>query len=265
LRGLRVEKYNGVVCAGCTVKLLGSRLDTFIFIDDGLLIDTGPSRFAREYIQFFRSQSIKLAVLTHFHEDHSGNAPWLALQGIPVYIHPSSVPVCRRRAELPLYRRFFWGGRDRFSPRPLNGDLETENKNLSVIEAPGHSFDHIALYDREKGAVFTGDLFVTPKTKITMRPENVPQIMGSLRLLLRYDFQTVYCGHAGVVKNGKEMLARKLAHLENMSGEVLELHRRGWSISAINKKIFPKTAPLTYISGGEWASQHIIRSIIEDR
>lgn len=261
---VKIDNHNGVVCAGTTVKLLGSRLDIYVYTAEGLVVDTGPSRFAREYTQFFQSQPVSHAVLTHFHEDHSGNASWLCNRGVPVYIHPSALEICRKRAALPLYRRFFWGKREGFSPHPLGSTLEAGKKKWRVIETPGHSLDHITLYDPERGAVFTGDLIVTPKTRLIMKPENIHRIMSSLRLLLQYDFRTVYCSHAGVIENGRKVVQMKLDYLDDLKGEVLNLHRKGWSIKAINKKLFPKTAPLTYISLNEWASGHIIRSIIED-
>lgn len=265
MSGLKIIKHNGVISAGCTVKLFGSRLATYVYVVDGLLIDTGPSKFTRQYIDFFKSQHLELAALTHFHEDHSGNAFWLDKQGIEVYIHPSSISICQEKAKIPFYRRLFWGKREKFSPRVLGDTLETKTKKWQVIEAPGHSFDHVAFYDRQIGALFTGDLFVTPKTKLIMSSENIPQIIRSLRSLQQFDFQTLYCGHAGVVEKGKEMLAKKLAYLVELTGEVQELHSKGWSIKAINKKIFPQNAPLTYISSNEWASEHIIRSIIKNR
>jgi len=261
---LRVKKHHGVTYAGGTVKLFGSRLNIYVYVMDGLLVDTGPSRFVADYINFFRAQPIEQVVLTHFHEDHSGNAPWLDKQGIPVYIHHVSVPLCLESARLPLYRRLFWGKRGPFKAQPLGDTLQTPRKKWRVLEVPGHSFDHIALYDSSEGALYTGDLFVAPKTKIIMRFENIHQIIRSLRVLLQYDFSTVYCGHAGVVENGRELVAQKLEHLEALKEEVLELHRQGMSIGAIIKKKYPKTAPLTYISGKEWASEHIIRSIIKD-
>jgi len=54
-------------------------------------------------------------------------------------------------------------------------------------------------------------------------------------------------------------------YLENLVGEVVALKEKGLSIAEINKKIFPRTAPLTLVSGKEWSSEHIIRSIISDK
>ncbi len=259
---IRVGKHNGVVSGTVTVKLFGSRLDVFVYITNGLLVDTGPSNFSREFRSFFENYAIEQAVLTHHHEDHSGNAVWLQKKGVPVYVHKLALSVCEKPANLPLYRRLFWGKREGFTPTPLPEFLRTGKKVLQVIETPGHSFDHVAYFDAEEGAVFTGDLFVTPKTKLCLRWENACEIMDSLEKVLRLGFETVYCGHAGVIENGRELLRMKLDYLENLRGEVLHLHNQGWDIKSINKKYFPKTAPLKYLSFNEWSSEYLISSLI---
>ena len=261
---LQINNHRGVTCAMATVKLFGARLKVSVYVVDGLLVDTGPSRLAREFTSFYSGRRINQAVLTHYHEDHSGNAPWLEKQGVALFIHPSSIPICQKKAELPIYRHYFWGRREKFSPLPLPDAVDTENGRWQVIETPGHCFDHVALFNPEAGAVFTGDLVVTPKTRLVLRTENVPQIIDSLRNLLQYDFQTVYCGHAGVVEKGREFVLAKLDYLENLLGEVLKMHREGLSPREINKMLFPKITPLTIVSGGEWASTHMVGSLIRD-
>lgn len=259
---LLVGSYEGVAYASGIIRLLGTKLQTYVYATDGLLVDTGPSKLGRELAGFFQSHSIKQAVLTHFHEDHSGNAPLLEKNGVEVHIHPGAVTLCQKSAWLPFYRYLFWGSRKRFNPSPLGQTLETEHKVFHVLEVPGHSFDHIALYDPSEGAIFTGDLYVHFKTRVIMKQENITQIMQSLRVLLQHDFKTLFCGHAGVVQDGRKMVQMKLENLENLQGEVLNLHSKGYSIREINKSIFPKTPSITYVSGKEWASEHIIRSIL---
>ena len=263
--GLKLSKHNGVLCAGCTISLLGVRLNTYVYLVDGLAIDTGPSKFRNAYSVFFNSHRPERAILTHFHEDHSGNAPWLVKHGIEVYIHPSAIALCRVNAKIPFYRRIFWGRRSSFSPKPVGNEINGRSRTFQVIAAPGHSLDHIAVYDPGEGAIFTGDLFVTPKTKNIMKYENIYSIKDSLEKILKYDFRTVYCAHAGMVNNGSEMIKKKAEYLDNLIGEVIELRGKGLGIAQINKKIFPKTTPLTLISGKEWSSKHIIRSIITDK
>lgn len=261
---MRTGKHDGVQFAMATVKLFGAKLDVYVYFSGGVLVDTGPSRFGKVLKDFFTALPVKKVVLTHFHEDHSGNAPFLAARGVPVYIHPASRQLCRHKAALPLYRRFFWGPRQAFDPLPLGDSVSGDGKSWKVIETPGHAHDHVVFYDREAGALFTGDLFVSPKTKLIMRTESIHQTMASLRKILQLDFQTVYCGHAGVVENGRELLTLKLQYLEELAGRIRELYRRGLDIKAIEKKLFPQRAPLALISGGEWSSLNIVRSVVKE-
>lgn len=259
-----LKTHSGVACFGARVKMLGTKLDVYSYAVDGILVDTGPSRFGREFAGFFRSQRPDLVVLTHFHEDHTGNAPWLEKQGVPVYIHPLAVDVCRKPARLPLYRRVFWGRRGEFCPSPLAGTLEGKHGSWQALETPGHTPDHIALYSPDRGILFTGDLFVVPRTRLILRNESIPAIIRSLKLLLSKDFQTIYCAHAGVVDNGPGALGSKLDYLETLAGEVMRLYQQGLPVREIDRRLHTGTTLLSLISGREWSSEYIVRSIIED-
>jgi len=265
LSGFRIHNHGDVLCAGTTIKMFGVRLDVFTYLADGLLVDTGPSRYARQFTGFFQNQPIRQVALTHCHEDHSGNAPWLVGQGIPVFVHQAALAICQERTKLPLYRRCFWGERSGFRAQPFDNILETDRKKWQVIELPGHSPDHVALYDASNGAFFTGDLVVTPKTRVIFKWENIPQTIRSLRHLMAYDFQTVYCAHAGVLADGRKVVERKIAFLEELTGRVLSMYQKGWDIRAIDRAIFSPQPFLAFITGKEMASEHIIKSIIHHR
>lgn len=262
---MEVTIHSGVTCARGSAGFGGFKLDVYCYISDGIIVDTGPSRMERDFTTFFSSQKARMAVLTHHHEDHSGNAAWLQQRGLPVYIHEKGLALCREPARLPLYRRYFWGGRPEFTAVPLPSRLEGNSVQWQVIETPGHADDQVALYNPESGALFSGDLYVSPKTRIVMKGESIPAIMQSLRLVLEKDFTTLYCAHAGVVENGRDMVRMKLENLENTIGEVLALHSRGLTVKAINKRLYTKKASMiTFISNKEWASENIIRSIIDE-
>src|SRR5699024_9990778 len=77
-----------------------------------------------------------------------------------------------------------------------------------------------------------------------------------------YDFQSMFCCHAGYVENGKKMLKQKLDNLENLCGEVKKLHKEGLSIEEIKEQIFPKKYAVIDVSQGEWDSLHIVSSIL---
>lgn len=262
---VKIKDYGKVRVFGGKVSYFGvGSLKTFAFLWDGNLVDTGPGSLERKFLPAFLDSPVRAVLLTHFHEDHSGNAARLQREmRVPVFADPAALDILRRDARLPLYRRFIWGKRTGLEPVPYGEAVESENGRLEVIKTPGHSHDHVCLLNRREGFIFTGDLFVTPRTRIVMRPESVPEIISSLKRLLREDFETVYCAHAGVVEKGREMVAKKLAYLEEIRQRVLYMHHQGLSIGDIDRKIFGKTPMLDYISRSEWSSRHIVSSIIK--
>lgn len=260
--GLLTGYYEGVKWVRGVVGFGMFALKVYLYLVDDILVDTGPSRLSRKFTGFFKEENIDTVLLTHYHEDHTGNAPYLAHKGIPHYINTKTVEVCRKEAVMPGYRRLYWGKRSSFPARPLSELLEGNSLDLEAIETPGHCADQITYYFPERGIVFTGDLFVTPKPKIILRSENVLQTIEDLENVLSRDFDTVMCGHAGVVQEGRALMKRKLDYLVNLKGEVLHLHRKGWTAGEIRKKMYPRPTFLECFSGGEWSPSHLVNSII---
>ena len=235
----------------------------FLFTTDGLLIDTGAKSYENQIIPFLKEASIDVVALTHSHEDHTGTAPWIQENlNIPMYISPLGIDTCSRLAPYPKYRQDIWGKRKPFKPLPISDKVQSRKKEWIVLDTPGHSQDHIALLNKESGTLFTGDLFVSPKTKIIMKSESIPQIMDSIRRVLTYDFGSMFCCHAGYIQDGKTKLHQKLDYLENLCGEVNNLYANGLSVEEIDQKIFRRKYPITFVSDGEWDSLHIITSLI---
>lgn len=237
-------------------------INVFLYLIDGVLIDTGPARLSAILLPFLGRQKIETVLLTHYHEDHSGNAPYLANRGIPVYINPSSLERCREKTRLPFYRKFFWGNREAFIPHPLDGKLTAGGLTWEPVPTAGHVFDHRSFYLPEEGYFFIGDLFVTPRPQMVLNTESTPRMIEDLKTVLRYDFSTVFCGHAGIAHRGREALQRKLDYLQEIQGKVLHLHNQGLNVSEITRNLFPGKLHLEYFSCKEWASEHMVRSII---
>src|SRR5699024_4463995 len=140
--------------------------------------------------------------------------------------------------------------------------IHSRNREWQVIDTPGHADDHVSFYDEETGTMFSGDLFVAPKTKVIMERESIAKTMNSIRTLLEYDFDFLFCCHAGYVKEGKKMLRQKLDYLEHLCGEVKELHKKGFTAEEMTQELFPKQYAIITASGGEWDSRHIVSSIL---
>jgi endoribonuclease LACTB2 len=261
-----VYERDGVTCVEGKIIRDGRKAGTvYSFLVDGMLVDTGPRCLESDLIPFYENQSIELVALTHSHEDHTGTASWLQEnRNVSIYVHEKGVTICAETCPYPKYRQISWGIRKEFKALPLGDTIQSRNQEWQVIYTPGHADDHVSLLHEETGRLFSGDLFVTPKTKVIMDSESIPLTMNSIRTLLSYDFGSMFCCHAGYIKNGKEMMKQKLDYLENLCGEVKHLHKEGLSIAEINEKLFPKKYPIIAFSGGEWDSLHIVSSIVSD-
>jgi len=262
---IQVAKKEDVICVEGTVQQSGLKLGTvYSFLVDGMLIDTGPQCLETDLIPFFENHSFELAALTHSHEDHSGLAPWIQEnRNVPIYVHSKGISICAEPCPYPKYRQITWGVRSEFNALPLGDVIQSRSQEWQVIYTPGHADDHVAFLDEERGRLFSGDLFVSLKTKVIMDSESIPIIIDSIRRLTTYDFQSLFCCHAGYIQNGKSMLKQKLEYLVNLSGEVEILYKEGRSIEEIDQMIFPKKYPIITFSEGQWDSRHIVSSIVD--
>lgn len=257
---INVFENDGVICVE---GVLANGRVVYSFLVDGMLIDTGCKHLEDDLIQFYHKADFDFVVLTHSHEDHTGTASWIQKnKNIPIYIHPQGIEVCANPANYPKYRQFTWGLREEFKALPIGHTIQSRTKEWEIIYTPGHADDHISLFHKETGRLFSGDLFLSANPKVILSFESVPTTMTSIRTLLSYDIASMYCSHSGYIKNGKVKLQEKLYYLEKLSCEVLYMHKKGLTISEINGNLFPKKHPLISISEGEFDSYHIVSSII---
>lgn len=257
------QQQSGVNMINGFVSFQAVRLNVHCFEVDGVLIDTGSASLLEEFKPFFAQLDVDKIVLTHYHEDHSGGANYLQRQyNLPVYMSDARRQECTQRAKYPLYRKVFWGSRAPFEAQAIGERFSSRSANWRVIETPGHTNDHIALLNEQTGQLFTGDLYVSPKTKVVLREESIPQIIASIERVLTYDFEEVFCNHAGYVQNGKKALRNKLNYLHDLSGKIMMMNDEGLSVKEITTQLFNKKYPITRFSLGEWDSAHIISSVL---
>lgn len=240
----------------------GANIKLFLYVVDGLLIDCGPQIMEEELAPFLLNAGIKMAAVTHIHEDHCGNAAWIEKNlKVPIYIHPEDVAKAALEGQYAEYRRLTWGDRPPFKALPMPEILSTGKYNFTLINTPGHLPHHQVLFEPNQGWLFSGDLFVREKQRFCATGENLRQTRESLENILKLDFETVFCGHSGVMENGRERLQRKLEFLQDLHDQVEVLRSRGLSDQEITLELFPDSQIITEISGGEWSSLNVIKSI----
>ncbi|RTQ87326.1 MBL fold metallo-hydrolase [Lysinibacillus telephonicus] len=264
-KSIELGSVNGISYANWLVTFKNISLNVYCFAVDGVLIDTGSRSLKKQFQPFLLESDIDQVVITHIHEDHSGGASVIKEhRNVPIYIHEMSVKECETNPDYPLYRKVFWGKRKPFQAKPIGKSFSSRNSVWEVIETPGHAKDHLAFLNQQTGQLFSGDLFVQQKTKVILRDESIPTIIQSIKRLLTYNFEELYCSHAGFVKDGRGMLENKLEYLLELQHKVLTLYKEGNSVQQIQGQLFKRKYPITNLSFGEWDSIHIITSILKD-
>lgn len=254
---------SGVRMVNGFVSFKAVKLNVHCFEVDGVLIDTGSASLLEQFKSFFNQLDIDQIVLSHYHEDHSGGARYLqSTYNVPIYMSDVRRLECMEKANYPLYRKLFWGSRAPFEAQKIGERFTSRQADWTVIETPGHTNDHLAFLNEQTGQLFTGDLFVTPKTKVVLREESIPQIISSIEHVLTMDFEEIFCNHAGYVADGKRVLRTKLDYLIQLRGNIERMHEEGLSEQEITEQLFEKKYPITKLSFGEWDSAHIVSSIL---
>lgn len=267
---LKITHYGDVTRFDLARTLAGrGRYWTAAYLVDGTLIDTGPAHSAPELAAALGDTPLVRVVNTHTHEDHIGaNGP--LQQGrkeLEVLVHPLALPVLadpRHVQPLHLYRRVFWGW-----PEPSLGQavanravVETEHYRFQVLYTPGHSPDHLCLYEAQQGWLFTGDLFVGGQDRALRAGCDIWQIIASLKQIAALPATMLFPGSARVRDNPAQALAAKIVYLEELGQEVLALDRQGWSVGEIIRALCGGPMLVEFITLGHFSRRWLVLSYL---
>jgi len=119
--------------------------------------------------------AVDYLLLTHIHLDHAGGAGALMrdLPNATVVVHPRGAAHLSEPAKLEAGTRATYGDAvydtlygelvpipaDRIHAAEDNEVIRLGNSRLHCLHTPGHALHHIAYYDEDANAVFTGDIF----------------------------------------------------------------------------------------------------------
>ncbi len=236
---------------------------------DGMVVDTGCAHAAPELLAALANKSVTNIVNTHTHEDHIGANDDLQARftGLKISAHPLALPVLaapRHEQPLHLYRRVFWGW-----PKPSQADpvadgdtLETDHHRFQVIYTPGHSPDHICLYEPDEGWLFTGDLFVGGKERALRAGYNIWQIIASLKRIAALPVSVLFPGCAQMRENPADEFRAKINYLDDLGGRVLELHQKGWGIPAIVRAVCGGPMQIEWMTLGHFTRRNLVLSYL---
>lgn len=213
---------------------------TTAYMYDNLLIDTGCPRTANEILRELRDSPLQKIVCTHSHEDHVGAAGLLKEEkSLPVKAHSKAIPIMADPPVMDLrwFQRQFWGKPQPVEAEALSNTLEIKEKTFEVIETPGHSPDHIVLFERETGFLFSGDAVVGGLDRAIRADFDIWGILNSLRKIRNLESSIIFSGSGRIIQDPQVTLEGHIADIEIQTARVEQEFEEGQSVKAIVKRI----------------------------
>lgn len=227
-----------------------------VFAIRGTLIDCGFWRARGEFTRVLDSGAVSRAILTHWHEDHSGNISILARRGIPTSIAAATRALLPKTVSLPIYRSAIWG-----APPPTALPPEASDLDLEIIPTPGHSEDHVAVWDPGSETVFGGDLFLGVKASTVHSYEDPYATLASVRRVRALNPKRYFDAHRGPIRDPVNALDAKAHWLESTIGEIESGLDRGDADPVIRDRVLGREGAATWVAIGEMSKLNFVRAV----
>lgn len=227
---VRAPNPSAMTLSGTNSYLVDCGAGAALAIDPGPPIDRHVDAIVKTAQD--RGLTIRAIALTHGHPDHAPAARPLADRtGAPIYTHPRSSV-------------------DRDADLTLEGDLRVGETALRVIDAPGHTFDHVVFYLPEERALFTGDVILGEGTVVIAPPGGAMRPYQATLRRLANEFsvaRTIYGGHGPPVDDAQAKIAEYIEHRAMRERELTDALAAGEkTIPDLVLEIYGKARPVLW-------------------
>jgi len=139
-----------------------------------------------------------------------------------------------------------------------NTEIMINGENWKIFPSPGHSVDHISLYNEEKGILFSGDNILRsittwlgpPNSNITAYIKSIEEIQKLPKLKL------ILSAHGSSIENPMERIDEILVHRKEREKQILNIVREskenGISPKNIIKAIYPNNSRFLHQVARGW-------------
>ena len=255
---MRVERYGDVTrfeMATVASRLVGYSASAYLV--RGTLIDCGFYGVARDVARLLARERPRGVMLTHYHEDHAGNAELVARSGIPLAASHATLAELRAPAPIRVYRRVTWR-----SMPPLRTPITPfEPDDVRLLPAPGHSHDHHVVWDATTGTLFGGDLYLGVKVRIAHPGEDPRQLAQTLRAIAALGPARLFDAHRGFVDAPTPLLLSKADWIDETVAAIERRIASGASDARIVRDLFGGESVPGYLSAGDYSRTNFVRAV----
>lgn len=261
---LKITEYQDVVQFRLGPELMGQvAYWCAAYLVDGLLVDAGCASCADEFTAALQERRVDLVVNTHHHEDHTGaNARLAAERGVRLLAPAASLELIQNGFKLYPYQQMIWWPSPSSRPEPLGHTVSTPRHTYQVIPTPGHSQDHVILWEPDTGRAFTGDLFIAENPKTCRTDEVMSQTLPSLRRLRDLGPKVMFTGLGQIVEDATAVLERTIAYLEECRERFREMSARGLTPEQIVEQVYGRESGLKELTQGQMSYENFVSSLL---
>jgi endoribonuclease LACTB2 len=139
-------------------------------------------------------------------------------------------------------------------------EIEIDGIKLKIFHTPGHTTDHIILYDEASQSVFSGDTILGEGTAVF---EDLFDYMKSLDLILKLKPKTIYPAHGDVIDdNAVRRIELYIKHRNEREKQILaaiEGSKTALSVLQIVRSCYTTTPIHLWIAAAKVVNQHLAK------
>jgi len=242
---------------------------TAAYYVDGILIDAGSAHTSKELADALADKPLSHIINTHSHEDHIGANHLLQSRHdhLMIKAHPEALPIMadpRSTRSLQPYRHILFGQPDGCTGASATDReiIATNHHEFQILYTPGHSPDHLCVWEPKQRWLFSGDLYVGGKDRALRKTNDIRQIIASLKMVAALPVKIMFPGCARIKMSPREELLSKIEYLETIGQRIFELHRQGLKDKAIARRLFGRPKFSEWMTLGNYSRLNLVRSYL---
>jgi glyoxylase-like metal-dependent hydrolase (beta-lactamase superfamily II) len=132
------------------------------------------------------------------------------------------------------------------------------------VALPGHSPDHVSVWDAERRILVSGDLFLGVKVRVAHRSESPRRLLESLRVAAALEPRLLLDAHRGPIVDPMQKLRAKIAWLGETIESVTARSAAGATPREIARQLLGRETVIGYASLGEYSKIAFVQAVLRE-